>query len=183
MSSYLSLWGLCRLLGYFSLALYISIKISAPFTSKNGRFTCSLGESPTYMRKQEMNLLFPHSSSSASHLTGLHNTAFSNSKMSNAEPLYFLKYTDTNLVLRIFKNLLKSLTVTGNTLEYRKFKVGDYYGEAEERTVPITTGRKCCFGCFVCWGTSGASDRERIGQWTHPLTAGACVCMTPKYLS
>lgn len=39
-----------------------------------------------------------------------------------AEPLCFLKYTDTNLFLRIFKTLPKSLIVTRNTLGCCKFR-------------------------------------------------------------
>lgn len=117
----------------------------------------------------------------------LHKTAFSLILKSGAETLYFLKYMDTNLVLRMFKNLSKSLTVTGNILGCCEFRVGDYCGEAKAVTVSITTRGKRCFGCFVC-GLAGGGyflhQMERVDQQiAHPQTDGACVYVTPEYLS
>lgn len=60
----------------------------------------------------------------------------------------FLKYIDTNLVLRIFKNLSKSLTVTGNILGCCKFRVGDYCGRAKAMTIPLTTSGKVLLWLF-----------------------------------
>lgn len=61
---------------------------------------------------------------------------------------FFLKYIDINWVLRIFKNLSKSLTVTGNILGCCKFRVGDYCGRAKAMTVLLTTTRKVLLWLF-----------------------------------